>query len=239
VPASYGGNIFFSGLSYLVAHSLPGGIRNVTWSMNVAMDQPNVSVDWKWTAGVYTSFAGNAGVNVKPVDGILNILNPLVSAANAGTPLNYVLSIVPGAMGAGLLNITNTYSASASIVCSNLARGLLVNVNQPVMPVIKGSSSSIVEQASPIIEEASTNQRLDIKIIPNPSTTYFNVVITGTDKAPVSIEIVDMLGRVIEKSQRLTANTVLRVGESWKGGVYFARVIQGDHEKFIKMIKTN
>jgi len=40
VPVNYNGNVFLAGLSYLVPHNLPGGIRNVVWSMDIETDQP-------------------------------------------------------------------------------------------------------------------------------------------------------------------------------------------------------
>jgi hypothetical protein len=232
VPANYTGNIFQSGLSYFVPATIPGG-RNVTWSADIQMDQPNVSLGWKWTAGVYANFSGNAGLNVKPIDGLLNILNPLLGIASAGTPQNYSLSIVAGAMGAGLLNITSTYSSTANVVCASMARSADMVQSQ------SSSSSSMRQLSSPVIEQTTTNEKFGVKIMPNPGVDYFNLIINSDTKTPVSIRIRDISGRVIEKYEGIAPGSTLHLGHAWIGGSYFAEVIQGDQRTVVKMIKVN
>jgi hypothetical protein len=48
-----------------------------------------------------------------------------------------------------------------------------------------------------------------------------------------------MTGRLIEMHERGTFASVLRLGQTWRSGIYFAEVIQGNQRKVIKMIKTN
>jgi hypothetical protein len=229
VPASYNGNVFMAGLSYQVPASLPGGIRNVTWSATIETDKLDASLQWKWTAGVYTNFAANAGINVKPIDGLLYILNPLLSVGNAGTPQNYSLFIVPGAMGAGLLNITNTYSSVASVACN------------PTSNMTTSVRYSAVESASvdKITEEESTDQPLTVSVMPNPASAIFNLVVRSSNKNPVTVRILDMFGQVVERHEKVNAGTVMKLGHGWTGGTYFAEVIQGNERKVIKLIKTN
>ncbi|MEI9808752.1 MAG: DUF4082 domain-containing protein [Bacteroidota bacterium] len=227
IPISYNGNVFMSGLSYLVPGNIPGGVRNVTWSATIETDKENASLQWKWTAGVYTNFTGNAGLNIKPVDGLLFILNPLLSLGNAGTPLNYSLFVVPGAMGAGLLNITSTYSATKTETCANSANAVT-------------SARQVQSQpAGKTMEEQPVDQQLDIRVMPNPGIDYFNITIKGSGKDPVSIRILDIFGQVVEKYEKINTSAVLRVGHGWTGGTYFAEVIQGGQRKVVKLIKTN
>jgi hypothetical protein len=229
VPISYNGNVFMSGLSYQVPASLPGGIRNVTWSATIETDKLDASLQWKWTAGVYSNFSSNAGINVKPIDGLLYILNPLLSVGNAGTPQNYSLFIVPGAMGAGLLNITNTYSAIKSEAC-NQTNGMIT------------SGRSVSTESAPvdkITEDVSTDQQLTVSVMPNPASTIFNLAIRSSNKNFVIVRILDMFGQVIERHEKVNAGTILKLGHGWTGGTYFAEIVQDSERKVIKLIKTN
>ena len=69
VPRSYTSYIFMNGLSYQVPVNFPGSITNVRWTANVSIDRAATSINWRWSAAVYTSFAANSGVNVKPING--------------------------------------------------------------------------------------------------------------------------------------------------------------------------
>ena len=225
VPANTGANVFLTGLSYRVPVSLPGGIKNVKWTMDIEIDKDDVSLDWKWTAGVYTNFAGHSGLNIKPTDGLLSILNPLLGVANAGTPLNYSLNIVAGAMGAGLLNITNTYSSMTSLSCATNNSMVLSkqNASQSMSP---GEQSLVSEDWPAIIQ-------------PNPSPDHFNIVVRGNAKDFIAISIFDIFGRLVKRYQGVKAGTVLQVGEGLTAGTYFAEVGVNDRKKTFKLIKLN
>jgi hypothetical protein len=229
VPSAYNGNVFMAGLSYQVPASLPGGIRNVTWSATIETDKQDASLQWKWTAGVYTSFAGNASLNVKPIDGLLYVLSPLLSVGNAGTPQNYSLFAVPGAMGSGLLNITSTYSSIKSEACT-LTSNTITSVKLATV------QSASVDQ---VAEEQAVDQKLTVAVMPNPASSSFNLAIRSSGKEAVTVRILDIFGQVIEKHEKINTAGVLRIGQNWTGGTYFAEVIQGNERKVIKLIRTN
>jgi hypothetical protein len=115
VPARYGKNAFLSGLAYKLPANFPGGIKPVAWSGQIAVDDPGVSLQWKWAAAVYTTFDGNAGVDVKPVDDGIN-------SDHAGTPENFKQYVVGGARGGGGSNFTGSYSGTMSVSCTGTAK---------------------------------------------------------------------------------------------------------------------
>lgn len=49
--------------------------------------------------------------------------------------------------------------------------------------------------------------------------------------------IADLNGRAIEVNNSLRAGQTLKVGSNYSVGVYFARFIQGDKIKIVKLIK--
>ncbi|MDP4263600.1 MAG: DUF4082 domain-containing protein [Bacteroidota bacterium] len=82
-------------------------------------------------------------------------------------------------------------------------------------------------------------KKLVVKISPNPSSSSFKLIAMSDDKTPVTVRIIDMSGRVLENYVKVVPNSLLRLGETWTTGTYFAEVVQGDQRKVIKIIKVN
>ena len=118
VPRSFTNYVFMTGLSYQVPVNFPGSISNVRWTTNVSIDRSNTSIDWRWSAAVYTTFAAHPGIDVKPISG--NTLNPYPNSDKAGTPENFKTGLVSGARGTGETNYTGNYVNSGSITCSTI-----------------------------------------------------------------------------------------------------------------------
>ncbi|MEP7375513.1 MAG: Ig-like domain-containing protein, partial [Chitinophagaceae bacterium] len=116
VPRAYTSDIFMSGLSYLVPVNFPGNYMNVKWTADISLDKPGISLGWRWGAAVYTSFAGNAGVNVKPING--STQNPYANTDRAGTPENYKSFVVDGAKGTGGTNYTGSFTIVNTATCT-------------------------------------------------------------------------------------------------------------------------
>jgi hypothetical protein len=109
------GNSFLDALALLVpGGGLPGGIKNVTWQGSFASDTPGISVNWQWSAAVYTSFGADYNAEgVKPVDD--NKASAYKNSDHAGTPENYKSFVIGGAMGGGGSNFTGGYSGTQTI----------------------------------------------------------------------------------------------------------------------------
>jgi hypothetical protein len=213
IPRSYSGNVFMGGLAYQVPVNLPGSIQNLRWTARISIDKTNISLAWRWSAAVYTSFAPHSGLNIKPKNG--STQNPYPNNNNAGTPENYKSFLVAGAKGGGGTNYTGSYSSASTATCSTTA------------------------QRTVTIAPAILNEEFDVIASPNPSNGSFNLVIRGDISKPVSLRITDMLGRLIVHYDKLPANNVLQIGHSYTAGTYFAEAWQGGQRKFIKMIKVN
>jgi hypothetical protein len=79
---------------------------------------------------------------------------------------------------------------------------------------------------------------LEAEVMPNPSSTFFNLAVRGSNDLPVTVKIMDIFGRVVERHDRVAANTVLKVGGRWTNGSYYAEIIQGDQRRIIKILKA-
>lgn len=91
-----------------------------------------------------------------------------------------------------------------------------------------------VETISPPKEPQFT-----VKAQPNPSNSYFTLMIQSGDDKPIFLRVIDILGRVMETRANVVSNRILKIGEGYKSGVYFAEVMQGIQRVVMKLIKQS
>ncbi len=152
----------------------------------------------------------------------------------------------------------STYSGNTAPVCSNtfitkIAAGLF-----GLSFVVPGSQGSILakpdcyrdpaddddekeddENSSKymIREDVANSKNLHVEAYPNPTATYFTLKIEAKQNDPVSIRVIDVLGRNIFTSAKGIPNTAVRLGDSWKPGIYFVEIQQGVARKIVRLIK--
>ena len=112
VPLGFSDDIFLSGLAYQVlGDGLPGGENPVTWSGTISSSS-SASIQWKWGAAVYTSFADYNSIGVKPIHS--TSLDAYHNGDQAGTPENEKSFVIGGARGGGGSNWTGSWSATVA-----------------------------------------------------------------------------------------------------------------------------
>jgi hypothetical protein len=84
-------------------------------------------------------------------------------------------------------------------------------------------------------ENATGN--LVIKALPNPSSQQFILSLQSGNSLPVSITVTDAIGRLLEKREGINANGFTTLGSSYRPGIYFLEVNQGNTRKTLKLIK--
>lgn len=75
-----------------------------------------------------------------------------------------------------------------------------------------------------------------IQVLPNPSKNYFTVNIKTSDASPISVRVIDVLGRVVEEKTNVTGGSLI-FGNKLSAGVYTAEIMQGTNRKVIKLVK--
>ncbi len=79
---------------------------------------------------------------------------------------------------------------------------------------------------------------MQVSMLPNPSSSDFNIIIDSKAAELVRIRITDVYGREIAKFEKLSANSNnIRMGSEWKTGLYFVEIIQGTERKVFKLVK--
>jgi hypothetical protein len=113
-PTGGTGNVFMGGVALQVPNGLPGGIKNVTWTVDLWSDTPGITVNWKWAASVYKSFSVDYNaLNVKPVDS--NSLSAYHNGDKSDTPEAFKALVTAGGMGDGGNNFTGNFTGAKSV----------------------------------------------------------------------------------------------------------------------------
>ena len=113
-----------------------------------------------------------------------------------------------------------------------------------VNPCGSGPSRSLklnLVQCTPLIgkltnESDNLSGEINVSLSPNPTNSYFNFNIKGSDRRAVSIRIFDAQGRFV-KSMEVQPNEQTKFGSELKAGVYFMELKQGEKIKTTKMLK--
>jgi hypothetical protein len=93
-PSDLTGNTFVTGLAVPVPAGFPAGIQNVNWSAAFSTDTPYITLQWQWSAGVYTALS-TTYATTSPVNSNVLGVNAEDGSADtngtdpAGTPETY------------------------------------------------------------------------------------------------------------------------------------------------------
>jgi endoglucanase len=116
-------------------------------------------------------------------------------------------------------------------------------------PYLVTPPASIVNGGSPAPDfgtalRASTAQvqqdnvkKLEVLATPNPSAGYFTIRTRSNSDQPLVITMTDVLGRVVEKKEKVAANGTVQMGNKLLTGVYFVEVVQGTQKERVKLIR--
>ncbi len=81
-----------------------------------------------------------------------------------------------------------------------------------------------------------SNNGLSIKVLPNPSTTQFTLILQSNSSENVQVIVTDMFGKQVYQTKG-TVNQQYRFGSNFANGMYIVRVIQGNNIQTLKLIK--
>jgi hypothetical protein len=86
-------------------------------------------------------------------------------------------------------------------------------------------------------EEQDADLKLDVKVLPNPTLTHFEMIVSSDDKeTPVQIRVISGAGRVLN-AMKATVGQRVQFGQEYTSGMYVAEVVQGNKRKTVKLIK--
>ncbi|MDP4263601.1 MAG: Ig-like domain-containing protein [Bacteroidota bacterium] len=192
------------------------------------------------------TFSVTANSNANKIQAMLPFnagTGQLISITLNGSSVAFTTQTIKGMQYAFFspLTGTNTYVATYGVVGGRVASQPVV-IAQPQQTSSPATAQTLPDAGKTTAQKAqeeTSRVKLDVSVIPNPASSYFNLVIVTTEMNPVTVRVTDMFGRVIETHEKITTSGILRLGYTWAAGNYFAEVIEGDQRKVVKMIKVN
>jgi len=96
---------------------------------------------------------------------------------------------------------------------------------------------TISNKMAPDLVEIELTKELSVLAFPNPTENRSTVRINNATKEKIKIKVTDFYGKLLE--QRTTNSTTFQLGATYKPGVYYVEIIQGQQRKMLKLLKTN
>jgi hypothetical protein len=189
------------------------------------------NMTWTNNQLTFAVIARSTANNLKAMLPLNSENGTLISITRNGNSVAFTTQTIKGIQYAFFAPVTgtNTYIATYSS-SARMATPPITEVTTATEPV-----KTITEESKTITPDS----KLYVNVMPNPSINYFNVVIHSNDATPVKIRVMDMFGRVLETHDKVTSASILRIGQTWPSGTYFAEVIQGNQRQIVKFIKAN
>jgi hypothetical protein len=108
--------------------------------------------------------------------------------------------------------------------------------------VVWGKNSCILPSLRSVQGVAVTNKsekgnHFEIKVLPNPSTTNFRLLVETFSNDPVQIRLLDATGKAVGVYSDVSPYSIIKVGDKLMRGIYFAELTQGEQRKVVKLIK--
>jgi hypothetical protein len=161
--------------------------------------------------------------------GFYNVTRPYFTSAVVNGPLRALANGEHGSNGVFRFSSTSAFPNSG-----NNASNFWVDVVFTTGPAPRLIAPELT------VRPDEKSGMLTVKVTPNPGRGMFKLIaMSDDDKTPIKVRITDISGRVLEQYEKVAAGSLLQVGQSWRGGVYFAEVIQGNQRRVVKIIKVN
>lgn len=165
--------------------------------------------------------------------------------------LGFIMTVIDGAIdGSGVDKIRmKIYNKTSGAVIYDNQPGASEAANPTVAIGINSSivvqNTSVVASAARMGEVMETDKTLEVQSLevivqPNPSRSHFSLSIKSPDvKNRISIQVYDASGRLVEVKNNISAGSLLTIGDNYRSGAYYVRIIQGKNGREIKLLKIS
>ncbi len=125
-------------------------------------------------------------------------------------------------------------------ILSNLFEGLLS---------VSGSGGTTTSASLKTVSTNTAPQDLALEVItdkltatayPNPAFTHFSLKLSSNNtRDSITVKVIDAMGKVVELRSNVASGQTIQIGSLYRPGIYFVQMIQGNHTKQLKLIKTS
>ena len=177
--------------------------------------------------------------------GLLSNIEVLPTGGNALTLLVFEFKITSVSSNGQFIYGTRTRRSNGSMVdirwrVNEFYQRVWIS-NPQVIQYSKTGETEIEDEDGLMLMDEATNEfgDLNVSIYPNPSIDVFRFKIESGSMESFSVELFDMMGRLIQENKDLNAAQEIAIGENLKAGVYLVKVTQGTQVKFAKVTRLN
>lgn len=163
--------------------------------------------------------------------------------------INFIMTVTDGALdGSGIDKIRmKIFKSNGQVIYDNQpgssdADNPTTAVGTNSIIFIQGTavSQSVITQSREAVKEETSVEKLEVVAYPNPSDKHFTLQVRSNDtKEKIVMQVFDQLGRSIELRNNIISGSTVRLGDLYRPGSYYVRVLQGNEHKEIKLIKLS
>ncbi|MEO7445110.1 MAG: SBBP repeat-containing protein [Ferruginibacter sp.] len=251
---TYGGGWFASRAGALVGNSTATGKASYGFAINYRnAAKPKGETQFEFKVGDFEFNALNFDYLV--VSGFKAQFRGTGKIIGGQAGINFIMTIIDGDLdGSGIDKIRlKIFKNNGQVMYDNQPGA--GDADNPTMPV--GSNSIIFIQGAqttqpmisavtnPHVAEKSAAEdgaakALQLIAYPNPSSKNFMLKIKSNDeKSLVQMQVTDAQGRVVEARNSLHSGMLVRIGNKYKAGSYYVKVLQGAQQQTLLLVKLS
>jgi uncharacterized delta-60 repeat protein len=163
---------------------------------------------------------GKCAATVKSIDAV-------VTPSTGNFTIKYNLTGATVGSGTGTAS-NRLFNHGKTTVTYKIAEALEKTCSFSVTVNCAVASQSVVENVTGLL----------VDVLPNPSLNHFTVNTRSNSIETVLLRVTDVLGRVVEQ-RNAASNSSVTIGHSYRAGIYFIQVQQGNERRLLKCIKRN
>lgn len=123
-----------------------------------------------------------------------------------------------------------------TITATDASGNVSTQTLQVTVPHDNSSITKSVAAKNNTVTDAVAN-KLSARVLNNPATNHFIMLAESDVKKPVTINVMDNNGRIVETFRNVSNSKTLAFGSAYRPGVYYAEVMQDDKKQVIKLVK--
>ena len=176
----------------------------------------------------------------QPADVVVNYTVTPITCGNSKGSIS--LSLPGNATGTFKLNPGGYYTNQT--IYNNIAAGTYYGyakdaggcTGRSVSIVLSPATGCTTFARTTNANEANRKQTFEVSLSPNPSSNQFTLVAHSSNTQPVSIRVVDAIGKMVYTAKGNIEQT-FKFGDKFSNGLYMIEVRQGDEIKMLKVVK--
>jgi len=154
------------------------------------------------------------------------------AATATGTPAPSITYRI----GNTVITSPNVFSKGTTTVTATASNGVAPDASCTFTVTVVCGGGPVTIAPGNKTEQVGTD-KLVVSARPNPSAQFFTLDVKSAASHPVTISVVDVLGRVVSMHSNVAPNSTLHIGQQYMPGVYFMLATQGNRVVRLKLVK--